>query len=247
MQLPRFTSGEVGRLTFAHLNDLFARLEALEAAARNPLGGAGIRGRSITAKITGQPAGGVYTWVEVHRDGEAWVDKPDGLSSKDPSLDPPDDDKAFPIIGAITEPYPIPVAITPQYRKDGSLFYSPASPGEGGAAFYKIISYTTMEPNKSWQYTIKKQIVELVSNAPTWKNDPNSSNVVGLNGAENRTDPPFMTQTNDLYGVGWARPQGGLVQARNPIQPGIIVHAQPISGTGYYGFHAGNGYTTVCL
>jgi len=29
MQLPRFTSGEVGRLTFAHLNDLFARLEAL--------------------------------------------------------------------------------------------------------------------------------------------------------------------------------------------------------------------------
>jgi hypothetical protein len=71
--------------------------------------------------------------------------------------------------------------------------------------------------------------------------------VVGLNGAENRADTGFNQQTNDLFGVGWARPPGGVVIARNPIQPGNIVHAQPISGTSYYGFHAGNGYTTVCL
>ena len=104
-----------------------------------------------------------------------------------------------------------------------------------------------MEENKSWQYTMKKQIVELENNAPVWKPDPNSANVIGLNGAENRTDPPMMQQTNDLYGIGWARPPGGLVQSRNPIQIGNIVFAQPISGTAYYGFHAGNGYTTVCL
>jgi hypothetical protein len=245
MQLPRFTSGEVGRLTFAHLNDLFARLEALEAAARNPLGVAGTRGRVVTARVTQQSSPGVYRWVEVERNGNAWTDKPDGLSSKDGAT-PPNED-AFPIIGAILEPAPIPIVISPQYKQDGSLFYSPTAPGAEGFAFYKVTNFANLELGKRWTYTLKKQKIGLVNNVATWQNDDSAANVVGLNGAENRTDPPYMTATNDLYGVGWARPQGGYVQSRNPIQIGIVVAAQPIPGSSYYGFSMGNGYSTVCI
>ena len=250
MQFPRFTDGSVGRLTFAHLNDLFARVEALEGAASSPSASAGMRGRVVTARVTAQPQGGVYSWVEVERKGDAWLDKPDGLSSSDPSVDPPNT-VAFPIIGAITEPFPVPLVIAPQYKEDGSLFYSPTAPGTSGAGVYKITAFTAYGDQSSgalnkWQYTMKKQKLEIVAGLPTFSTDTAFSPVVGLNGAEQRADPQYMTSTNDLYGVGWARPQGGKVQARNPIQIGIMVYAVPMTGTGYHFFSLGNGYTTVC-
>ena len=245
MQFPRFTDGEVGRLTFAHMNDLFARVEALEGAASSPSASAGTRGRVVTVRVTGQPSGGVYSWVEVERKGDAWLDKPDGLTSTDASVVPPNA-VATPIIGAITEPFPIPLVIAPQYKEDGSLFYSPTAPGSPGAGVYKVTSFLAYGNLTRWQYTLRKQKLEIVNNLPTFQTDTNFDPVVGLNGAEQRDDPAYMTATNDLYGVGWARPEGGKVQARNPIQIGIMVSAVPISGSSFYFFSLGNGYTTVC-
>lgn len=245
MQFPRFTDGQVGRLTFAHLNDLFARVEALEGAA---LPGASSRGRIdrlIPCKVTGQPEGGVYSWVEVERQGTAWVDKPDGLSSTDPSQSPPDT-KAFPILGSIAEPFPIPTFIMPQYRQDGTLVYLPTAPGAVGSAPYKIVSFTTLEVGKSWQYGLKRQKIVVNAGVPDFQNDDNFATVIGLNGAEDRTDPPYGSASNDLYGVGWARPPQGTVVQRNPIQIGIIVQAVPVSGSNFYSFSIGNGYSTAC-
>lgn len=245
MQFPRFTDGAVGRLTFAHLNDLFARVEALEGSAPDPGAMRGRVGRLIPCRVTGQPEGGVYSWVEVERQGTAWVDKVDGLSSTDPSQSPPDA-KAFPIIGSIAEPFPTPTFILPQYRADGSLFYLPTAPGAVGSAPYKIVSFTNLVLGKSWQYGLQRQKIVTTAGIPSFSNDANFAPVIGLNGAENRTDPPYDAPTNDLYGVGWARPPQGFVRQRNPIQLGIIVQAVPVDGSNFYSFSIGNGYTTVC-
>lgn len=245
MQFPRFTDGAVGRLTFAHLNDLFARVEALEGAASTPSATAGIRGRVVTARVTGQPQAGVYSWVEVERRNNAWSDKPDGLSSTDPSASPANA-IAYPIVGAIIEPFPIPTIIAPQYNQDGSLFYSPTAPGAPGSGAFKVTAFSNLVLGKSWQYTLRRQKLEIVNNVPTFTTDTAFDAVVGLNGCEDRTDPPYMSSSNDLYGVGWSRPQGGKVQSRNPIQVGIVVNAVPIPGSSFYFFSEGNGYTTVC-
>lgn len=245
MQFPRFTDGEVGRLTFAHMNDLFARVEALENSAREAGMQRGRIDRLIPARIVAQVEGGVYSWVEVERAGVTWADKPDGLSSTDPSQNPPDD-KAYPIIGSISEPFPTPTFIMPQYRKEGGLYYLPTAPGATGAAPYRIFSFSNLVQGKSWLYGLQKQKIVTSSGAPSFADDASSSPVVGINGAENRNDPGYNIATNTLYGIGWARPPDGFVTQRNPIQIGIIVQAVPIAGTAFYSFSIGNGYTTVC-
>jgi hypothetical protein len=119
MQLPRFTSGEVGRLTFAHLNEAFSALENLEREAEMNRRAQQSRDRVLTARVTGSQ-GQLYSWVEVHRDGGVYVTKPDGQTSGDSS-----NPFAFPIVGTISGGANPNAAygIVPQYDDDGNLFY----------------------------------------------------------------------------------------------------------------------------
>ncbi len=119
MQLPKFSSGSVGRLEWHHLNEAFAALEQLERDASDAPVDGEKRDRVLTAKVTGSQ-GQAHSWVEVHRQGTVYIVKPNGQTSSDGV-----DSYAYPIFGTISGGANPSTAygIVPQYDSNGKLFY----------------------------------------------------------------------------------------------------------------------------
>ena len=233
MDLPRFTSGAVGKLTFAHLNDAFETLDDL--ARDNGVGGttSDQRGRLILGKLISESAltPGDWSWTEVAYDDGNYDAKPGGRSS---STD--QSGFAFParsatgdVLGANDV-----VVLAPMRDANGALYYVAAQPFARGTVTepVQIQSSQVVVSGQQWLYTVRRatnSAYAFSSAAPDFE---------ALNSVETRVD------SGGIYGVGFG---GGAASSltRRPIENGITVIATRISPTRYV-FSIPNGYAVNC-
>jgi hypothetical protein len=232
MEFPRLTSGNLGALTFAHVNEIFRRIEQLSETvgtgnSRNSL----TIGRSILIR-TLQRDGAKFSWKQVSRatlDQSPAIEVQGGLSST-----VGDDPFAVPVVsfGSTLE-------INRTYgafrvnANDGSAFMV-AFGGAPVPGLYRILSSESIG-GKKWRYTGRKQII--VGSA--FADDPDfTGNVTMQNGCEQVQD------TGSTYGVGTV-PPSGVVMSRAPIRAGVIVYAVNTDGDDLF-FSIPNGYQVNC-
>lgn len=235
MTLPRFTSGNVGRLTFEHLNNAFETLDGIDrvegiAGADSPL-----RGRAITARVTAQ-SGSNYAWFEIYRVNGAFVQYPKGRSSTFNG-----NAYANPLVafGSLTPSVGSDVVIFPIYESGGSLVYIPVAASAGGETFAAAVGAAPVAivPLQRWRYTVTE--VAWNSSASAWQTVQGGRVVQAYNGAENPTDAPNLP-----IGVGQGRGPTTSVE-RQAIKQSTVVQVSRDIGGAYF-FCCPNGYTFTC-
>jgi hypothetical protein len=232
MEFPRLTSGNLGALTFAHVNEIFRRIERLDESTANVASSASFSiGRTILIR-TLQRDGDKLSWNQVSRetlDQSPATEVEGGLNS---TVD--GDPFAIPVVsfGSLLEVNRTYGAFRVN-ANDGSAFMV----AFGGAlvpGLYKILSSESIG-NRKWRYTGRKQIV--VGSA--FADDPDfTGNVTMLNGCEQVQD------TGSTYGVGTV-PPSGVVMSRAPIRADVIVYAVNTDGDDLV-FSIPNGYQVNC-
>jgi hypothetical protein len=157
MTLPRFNSGNVGRLSFEHLNELFDTVEKLK-----PL----LSGRStaldadlmLVARITGSNTNGAHTWTEVvpkaATDGGApylWEERTGGAKSNaatDATYDPAFVIERYTWTGANPPPTRLPndsvVVLRKLRRKDGKQAWIVVNGVASGGVWAARITASTL-------------------------------------------------------------------------------------------------------
>jgi hypothetical protein len=236
MEFPRFTQGNVGAMTFAHVNAVFERIERLEAQAGvSPSRKTGDkRGRALTVKVLAFNPQGLAAWEEVSRGSlqfDQWVTVQGGARSARG-----DDLFATPLKGTGFDV--------------GSIVYAFQRNTDSGMSYLEAIQPRLPQ----WFY-----IQGHSGNAPVWTyygfpaqwfggsppfsaynptNDPSIPPTLLYNGAENPVDD---AQT---VGVGTVKPNG-VTMVRQPIKPNTVVFAVP-EPNGRYVFCVPNGYQVTC-
>lgn len=157
MTLPRFNSGNVGRLSFEHLNELFDTVERLK-----PLLSA--RGSSVdsdlmlVARITGSNTNGAHTWSEVIPKGTTdggglflWEERTGGAksgASTDATYDPAFVIERFTWTGSNPTPTRLPndsvVVLRKLRRKDGKQSWIVVNGVASGGCFAARITAATL-------------------------------------------------------------------------------------------------------
>jgi hypothetical protein len=235
MDLPRFTSGRVGKLDFSHINEVFDFVEeqtASSAPRRLP------RDNVILARlISTEGDTGNWAWQEIAYD-EAFnvIVLPDGLSSSfdgNPIAYPARAPGGGAFVNAV-------VALKPWRRTDGALFYLVLNAKGTTAATFRI---TTVYPGPSrpdvWSYGARMvDSTPWQGSAPLWS-DVSSYEYQLMNGCENPSD-----NLNNI-GVGTVLP-GGSAERRS-IKVGTVVTAIQ-SPSKWFAFHFAvpNGYAFSC-
>jgi hypothetical protein len=236
-QFPRFTSGSVGRLTFDVVNDLFARVESLEASMRETRTGVSQIGSRILMLKVGQtrqnqsdPACTEAAWEEVSSKPCGGIALPNArTSTKD------NDPFFYPLYGrSIVANMVVPAFA--HYDGDGKLVYraiEASASAERGISFAKVISSNSIGPGR-WKYSVQPQ---------TWTGTSFIDEIGGQpfdawNSVESMPDPVGFS--TGQWGVGFIPPQGLQQLERLPIRAGIIVM---ISETV---FCVPNGYLVTC-
>ena len=238
MQFPRFTDGAVGKLTFAHLNELFARLEALEAVSPSKIAGAAIRPRVVTAKIgAGVDASGQRRqWAEVELTTSAgtvtpvYQTKSGGLTSG----------VAGTGLGVLTHPAigtfqtnQI-VGLVAQYSVLNELFYLPVSAAAAtGTSFPAKVESSSGGTNGIFTYSCKE--VE----GANFTYLAGAATISARNGAETAVDAPAS------LGVGFIPPIPSPILTRKAIKVGTVVLITQ-DKQGLYSFCVPNGYKVEC-
>jgi hypothetical protein len=236
MEFPRFTQGNVGAMTFAHVNAVFERIERLEAQAGvSPSRKTGDkRGRVLTVRITAFNAQGLAAWEEVSRNSlefDQWVAVEGGARSTSG-----DNPFAMPLKGTSFGV--------------GSILYAFQRNTESGRTYLEPI-----EPQVPGLFIISA----FTGNAPAWtyygyparwsggnslfvvynpQNDPALPLTTLYNGAENPVD------NEQTVGVGTVKPSG-VTMVRQPIKLNTVVFAAP-EPNGRYVFCVPNGYQVTC-
>lgn len=235
MTLPRFTAGNVGRLTFQNLNEAFETLDGIDRVAG--MGGVEnlLRGRAITAKVTGQQ-GANFSWYETVRVNGAFVQYTNGRTSSVNG-----NQYANPLIafGSIVPSVGSDVVIFPIYEKTGSLTYVPVAASSGGETFAAAVGAAPVAivPLQRWRYTVTE--VAWNSSASAWQTVQGGRVVQAYNGAENPTDAPNLP-----IGVGQGRGPTTSVE-RQAIKQSTVVQVSRDIGGAYF-FCCPNGYTFTC-
>jgi hypothetical protein len=233
MDLPRFTSGAVGKLTFAHLNEAFDAIDDLARDGGESTSRAPVKSRLILAKLISESAlnPGDWSWTEVARDGANTVAKPNGRSSSTAQSA-----FAYPIrsdTGDALAANDV-VLAAPMRDADGLLYYAAAQPFARGIVTEPIVivSSSAVTAGVQWLYTVRR----VANTAYTFPSSP--PDFEALNGAENRIDG------GGVYGVGFG---GGAASSltRRPIEPGVVVLGVKVSPTRYV-FSIPNGYGVNC-
>lgn len=235
MALPRFTAGNVGRLTFQHLNDAFETLDGIDRIVGIEGIDSPLRGRAITARVTGQ-SGSNYSWYETVRVAGAFVQYTNGRSSVSDS-----DNFSVPLIafGSLTPTVGSDVVIFPIYDQDGRLMYIPVAASAGGETFAAAVGAAPVAviPLQRWRYTVTE--VSWNPSASAWQTVQGGRVVQAYNGAENPTDAPNLP-----IGVGQGRGPTTSVE-RQAIKQSTVVQVSRDVGGSYF-FCCPNGYTFTC-
>lgn len=250
MPFPKFSSGGSGRLTFDVMNELFSRVEKLEAEAL-PGGMKLAKPRyaffaRVTAQNTG-PNAHQYSFAEVCRqnpqtaygstlDPAAWTTVNGGQTSLGVNTGAGGTTSSFryPLIGTgISVGSVLPIVGT--CTDKGDLIYVPVQ-SAGSISFpARIVSSTTITTNLRWQYQVKRVTV-----SGTAFSDAQSTTSAALNGAESVADAP------PVFGVGMQPPTSGTLQMiRQPIRNNVIVTVCD-DGGGNLVFSMPNGYRVIC-
>lgn len=236
MEFPRLTSGNLGALTFAHVNEIFRRIEQLEETMQGKQSNfPNARGRIFVAEVTGYDgATGRASFHEVTRAdpntnaGAAWLPVAGGATSVQG-----DNVFAHPLINSGGQIGRICYAFARNGELAGTPFYETIAPR--GAALYYIAARTGNAP--SWTYYgYEAQYVN-----GGWVPDPNvnAEDLVTLyNGCENIEDTPTV------IGLGTILPSG-VTATRQPIRENIVALAIP-DGNGILAFALPNGYQLEC-
>jgi hypothetical protein len=234
MEFPRLTSGNLGALTFAHVNEMFRRIEQLEAVKGQPTNASNAKGRIFVAEVTDyDPDSGRAAFHEVTRadpnsiSGAAWLPVAGGATSVQG-----DNVFAHPLINSGGQIGRICYAFARNGELAGTSFYETIAPR--GAALYYLAASTGNGP---WTYLgYEAQYVN-----GGWVPDPNvnAEDFITLyNGCENIEDTPT------LIGTGTVLP-AGVTATRQPIRVNIVVPAIP-DANGILAFALPNGYEIEC-
>lgn len=249
MTLPRFTQGQIGRLSFSDINAAFEKIDDIARNSDATRAPGRIAGEMVLARILDpDPANpGAFSFIEVTRDSTAGTslftpailfNQPISRTSKNDQSD-----FAYPVIASAGST-PVPgeiMLIVSQYTEGGSLYYVPiASGAQGGTAEYWSIVGATSAGQNRWQYDMASAQWNALSQ------DFITSTVVqrkGYNTAEWAVD-------SSSYGVGFI-PAGAPSQVvRQPIKSGTIVRADRINRLDPQNFDLAftvpNGYRIVC-
>lgn len=240
MQFPRFTDGAVGKLTFAHLNELFARLEALEAQSPSKIAGAAIRPRVVTAKIgAGVDASGQRRqWAEVELTTSAGVVTPvyqtksGGLTSG--VVGDTLGVLTYPAVGTLTTDQI--VGLVAQYSVANELFYLPVSAAAAtGVSFpARINGFTPIQfAIGQWSYSCK-EVAGL-----------DFAHVPGVNFFNARNGAEKAVDDGNSRGVGFIPPSNPITFTREPIKVGTCV-VMVKDRNNLFSFSCPNGYKVVC-
>lgn len=249
MTLPRFTQGQVGRLSFNDINAAFERIDDVSRnsdATRTP---GRIAGEMVLARINDpDPSNpGAFSFIEVTRDSTSGTSlHTPAMANNQPISRTSNDgqsDFGFPVI-ASAGVTPVPgeiMLIVSQYTEDGALYYVPIAAGaQGGTAeFWSIVSATSAGSNR-WRYSMA---------SAQW-NAQSSDFIVSTIGQRNGYNTAEWAIDSTSYGVGFI-PAGTPSQiVRQPIKAGTIVRADRINRldpTNFdLAFTVPNGYRIVC-
>jgi hypothetical protein len=230
MEFPRFTQGNVGAMTFAHVNAVFERIERLEAQAglSSSVKAESRMGRVINVMVTSINAQGQVAWKEVARSGAGtWADVAGGATSAQGS-----NATAIPLIGAGTVAGVVMQAVM---RRDSSGAFVYHAMRQESPEWFIILGSTGTGPR--WTYTARRAVY--VDATTGWAFDPSSSAILTMvNSAENVVD------TNTEIGLGTIVPSG-VTKVRRPIKINTVVTASR-DANGVMAFFAPNGYQVTC-
>lgn len=232
MTLPRFTSGQVGKLTFFHLNEAFDRIETVSADQSKPFNQ--ILGRVILAKITGHSGSGssrVGSFVEVSANAippTSYTILSGGVTSNG---------FAAPIVSPVSAVDSI-VPILGHVSSNGKLYFRECS-APPLVRLGSINSAAQIGTFSKWIYTLTSVAIDSL-NQGTFAADTTGT-FQALNGCEN----PGDIFANRQIGVGTIYPSAITTSpVRKPIKTGTVVLCV-LSGTDYV-FSIPNGYEFTC-
>jgi hypothetical protein len=235
MTLPRFTSGSIGTLTFAHLNEAFDLLESLTGspelvqAAKNR-----VASRLIVAKVLAKSGTGA---AEVGSFEEVSLTTPTSgtYATVEGGVKSTDGTNAFaaPIVSPVSAVDTIVTLLAHRAANGALCFREIGTVKDPSVVMLKILS--AAGGPSAWTYTAR--VVE-------WNNgfvETTGQDVTARNGAESAVD---NTASRNI-GVGTVHVAGSTA-TRNPIKTGTIVGAAIKYGNTYT-FSIPNGYSFACL
>ncbi len=240
MTLPRFTSGQAGKLTFSHLNEAFDRIEKFEPVM--PPYRQEIFGRTIIAKIESIQGSGTSAIASIREyalssiGSATYISVNGGISSKIGS-----DDYAVPLVF----PFPSVNSIVPIFAAislDGKLHFKTISVEASAPRIGLIQTYVSAQTGRSWVYTLQ----DAGWNFTTSEFTTFPGSFQAFNGCENAVDNAGARE----IGVGTIMPLVGStgssspVAVRKPIKPGTVALCL-LTAAGYV-FSIPNGYEFDC-
>lgn len=232
MTLPRFTSGQVGKLTFFHLNEAFDRIETISADPGKPFNQ--ILGRVILAKITAHQGSGssrVGSFVEVSANAippTSYTTVSGGVNSNG---------FVAPIVAPVSAVNSI-VPILGHVAADGKLYFRECS-APAAVRLGRISTSAQIGTSSRWIYTLTGVAIDNV-NQGTYIADGTGS-FQALNGCEN----PLDVSASRQIGVGTIYPSTlTTTPVRKAIKNETVVLCVA-SGTDYV-FSIPNGYEFTC-
>ena len=254
MTLPRFTSGQVGRLDFATLNDAFGYIDEVRGASPDPRR-APIDGAPIIARIgsTGADLGVPTTtpglafighyWNEVV--GPSWDNLPGGRASGDLTTGNPVDAVQFPALsldgktlneGAIAILFPT-SSQTSSSVPESRPFYAALQIPEGQVPMRIDSNVLVSGTTGRWRYTVTKMRWNFISDL--YEPIVPATQFIAYNTLELLVDG----SPANSFGVGSIKPSTASV-TRQPIKTGAVVMATQLGSTWH--FSIPNGYGVSC-
>lgn len=238
MNDPRFTSGQVGNLTFAHMNSLFEFKAAVESFGPSGSKNAGKTSNPFVVKVLARNGTtSAYKWEEAIWNGSDFQSLANGRRSSNGT-----DDYAFPLISKdalATNSY---VVVMASVSKEASISrpicHPMVSTTTASPVFSAKISSSTQIGTAPlrWRYTWQEMFIN--STGTGWTTGTRTGQA--LNGAEWTTnDGPLV------YGVGMEVGTSTTpTLTRKPIRTDVIVMVSEYGGQ--YWFSMPNGYKVVC-
>ena len=242
MSDPRFTSGQVGNLTFAHMNSLFEFKDAVEGNA--PSGGIKPAKTSnpFVAKVLAK-TGTQYKWEEAVWNGSSFQSLANGRRSSDGV-----GDYAFPLISLNDITVGSYVVVAASVSAEATISRPICFPMIGSAAAPVFAARITAAAQIGsaplrWRYNWQEVFVNTTGNG--WSNGARTGQA--LNGAEwTANDGPLV------YGVGMEiGATSTAVLLRKAIRTDVIVmmseQSAAVNGaSAQFWFSTPNGYKVTC-
>ena len=237
MTLPRFTSGQLGRLDFSHLNDAFGYIDLQRGTGEKDPRAADEKLPLIIAQLGIADSNLNYAWAEhVVNEQNQLVPLTGGRTSA--SSD--GNQHAFParVVGGSANTGDF-VVLTPKRTKQGKIYYAVIPLSAGAVEPYMVVGIQQLVMDGLWVYRVKRAYWYWGGGGTLLGWQVSGGEETAFNTCENpRDDQPALT-----IGVGSVRPQN-IQATRKPIKTGTVALASRVGSFLY--FSVPNGYSYTC-